>query len=180
VDSDGNQSLYVVACGRSPQGGQSSQSSRSYFWARGDTFWRTKGIPHGVVFQIWHIFSSFFLLIFPIIFSHISLISSLFSFLFLIFSLISTQISSDIIEESTAKFTLEHNTRNTQGSSGSEVTDNSAYSVTQCLIPATATKIQNPQNPIDCSRNTFFRPNDPKEQLTESLLHAWINSYGQY
>jgi hypothetical protein len=48
------------------------------------------------------------------------------------------------------------------------------------LIPTTVTKIQNPQNPIDCSRNTFIRPNDPREQLTESLLHAWINSYGQY
>ena len=73
---------------------------------------------HGTNFQVF--FLSYFSYFFYI------------SFLFLIFSLISTQKSPDIIEESesTAKFTLEHNPRNIQYSSGSEVTDKSTYSVT--------------------------------------------------
>jgi transposase InsO family protein len=74
-----------------------------------------------VVFQTCHKFSIFH----SIYFSPIS-------FLFIIFSLISTQISSDIIEESesTAKFTLEHNSRIYHHSTGSGSISKSTYSVT--------------------------------------------------
>jgi hypothetical protein len=80
-----------------------------------DTVWCSK---HDINFQfLFYLFFSYFFSI---------------SFLFVIFSLISTQISSDIIEESesTAKFTLEHNSLIYHHSTRSGSINKSTYSVT--------------------------------------------------